>query len=737
MVTVTKKNLGIDGKSPFDLEGWLDHISEGRSEQEMATIRKAYDVAAQAHQGQTRASGIPYVLHCVAVADILAELRLDSESITAALLHDTVEDCEITSEQIAEVFGENIARLVDAVTKMRRLPGWQNDEPVPSKQSMYAENLRKMVLAMAEDVRVVLIKLADRTHNMRTLGVLPEEKRQRIARETLEIVAPLANRLGIWQIKWELEDLALKYLHPEQYHYIAKKLDERRLDRTQYINNFVETLKQHLDQAGIKAMVKGRPKHLYSIWRKMSRKQLAFERIFDVRAVRVVVEELNQCYAALGIVHSLWPYVTGEFDDYIATPKGNNYQSLHTAVIGPEGKTVEVQIRTQEMDHHAEYGVAAHWRYKEGDRFDRDFNDKVAWLRQVLEWKEETIDASDFVDQFKSDVLSDRVYVLTPQGRILDLPQGATPIDFAYAVHSDIGHRCRGAEINQRIVPLNYQLQNGEQVKILTVKYGAPTRDWLNPHLGYVKTSRARSRILQWFKHQDFDKNVAEGRRALEKELNRLSAGDTNYEKLAQRFKFKKVDEFFAALGRGDLKMGQVVNALQEEIPPKEERNYEFSYDSSERKPSSGDVHIHGVGDLLTQMANCCKPVPGDPIVGYITQGRGITIHRRDCRNAVELKRKNDARLIEVDWVGEARSTYPVDIKVVAYDRQGLLRDVVSVITNEGVNLVGSNTHTNKKTLQVDMILTVEINELDQLSKLLAKIGQLPNIKSAQRSKGH
>ncbi len=737
MVSRATSEFGIDGKHPFDLEGWLTHVHNGRNESEMRSIRRAYEVADHAHSGQTRASGIPYILHCVAVADILADLRMDSNTIIAALLHDTIEDTAVTLDDLHQQFGEDVATLVASVTKMRRLPGWRNDEPLPDKQHLYAENLRKMVLAMAEDVRVVLIKLADRTHNMRTLGALSKERRQRIARETLEIVAPLANRLGIWQVKWELEDLALKYLDPESYHYIASKLDERRIERLEYIDTFVNTLKEHLAQAGIKAMVKGRPKHLYSIWRKMTRKQLEFENIFDVRAVRVVVEEISQCYSALGIVHSLWSYVPGEFDDYIATPKGNNYRSLHTAVMGSEGKTVEVQIRTQDMDHHAEYGVAAHWRYKEGGRFEEGFNEKVAWLRQVLEWKEEAIDASDFIDQFKSDVLSDRVYVLTPKGKILDLPQGATPIDFAYAIHTDVGHGCRGAEVNGRITSLSHQLKNGEQVKILNVKNGSPTRDWLNPHLGYIKTSRARSRILQWFKHQDFDKNVLEGRKLLERELGRLNVGGTNLEKLARRMKFEQLDSFMAAIARGDIKMGTVMNVLQESLHEHSDSLRDnFKQKSTPRKSSSGDVLIHGVGDLLTHMANCCKPVPGDPIVGYITQGRGVTIHRRSCSNAMQLRSENNVRLIEVGWEGEANSTYPVDIKVIAFDRTGLLRDVLSVLTHDSVNILASKTHTNPNNLQVDMMLTIEISSLDQLSRVLTKISQLPNVQEAIRNKG-
>lgn len=731
MVTVKKETLGLDGRSELDLEGWLQHIGDGRGREEMAMIRRACEIAERAHADQRRASGEPYLVHCLSVADILAGLRLDSETVCAGILHDVVEDTEVTLDDVTAALGPNVARLVDGVTKMRRLPGWQGTRD-EDKQKRYAESLRKMFLAMAEDVRVVLIKLADRVHNMRTLGSLPEDKQKRIARETLEIVAPLANRLGIWQLKWELEDLSFKYLDPERYRQIAAMLDERRVDRQRYVANVSAILKEELKKAGIEAEVYGRAKHIYSIWRKMEDKHLDFTRIFDVRALRVIVDNVAQCYAALGIVHSLWPYVPGEFDDYIATPKDNHYRSLHTAVVGPERKTLEVQIRTHEMNQHAELGVAAHWRYKEGSKSEAAFDRKVAWLRQLLDWKEQVADAADFVDQVKEDMAADRVYVLTPAGNVIDLPRGSSPVDFAYHIHTEIGHRCRGAEVNGRIVPLNYALQSGDQVKILTVKQGAPSRDWLNPHLGYIHTSKARSRVQQWFKQQNFENNVVEGRRVLEKELVRLGVGDVNYERLAHQFKYAKLEDFLAAVGRNDIKVSQIVAALQEAVTPPEEP-IPTLVKPQPLPEGRNDVQVRGVGDLLTHMARCCRPVPGDPIIGYITRGHGVTIHRQDCQNILRYHETGAERLIEVDWSGRAGNTYPVDIHIEAFDRAGLLRDVTSVVANENLNVIAANTVTNRKTHRAHILLRLEIPGIEILSRVLAKISQLPNVLEAQR----
>jgi GTP pyrophosphokinase len=596
-----------------------------------------------------------------------------------------------------------------------------------------AESLRKMLLAMAEDVRVVFIKLADRLHNMRTLGSLPEEKQKRIARETMDIFAPLANRLGIWQIKWELQDLAFRYLEPAQYRKIADFIAERLEDREAYIDRFVATLAQALQQAGIKADITGRPKHIYSIWRKMQSKGRDFDRIYDVRAVRVLVNDVRDCYAALGVVHSSWQHIPGEFDDYIATPKENNYRSIHTAVIGPEGKTVEVQIRTHDMHRQSELGVAAHWRYKEGAHLDKGYDAKIAWLRSLLEWKDEVVQAADFVDQFKSEVFSERVYVFTPKGNIVDLPTGSTPLDFAYHIHTDVGHRCRGARVNGQMVQLVYQLKTGDRVEVLTVKQGGPSRDWLSPHLGYLKTSKARAKVQHWFREQNIETSVAEGRATLEREFRRLGVGDINYEKLAQRFQFGSVDDFLAAAGRGDIKPAQIMGAVQEFAGQalKEARPAPAAYVPAAPRQAAG-VTIQGVGNLLTRMAKCCNPLPGDPIVGFITRGQGVTIHRQHCPNALRHHDEHDERLIEVSWGAASTQTFPVEVEVTAYDRPGLLRDITSQLANEKINVLGVNTLTDKQQV-AHMIFTIDVPDIEALARILALLDQIPNVQDVRR----
>jgi GTP pyrophosphokinase len=717
------------------LQEWLASISNGRRSAELDVIRRAGVLAEQAHAGQTRISGEPYVAHSLAVARTLADLRLDVETIVAAILHDVVEDTEVTLEDIEEQFGPGVRLLVDGVTKMHAISGNQEPQGKNKKDRIESESLRKMLLAMVEDVRVVLIKLADRLHNMRTLSVLSKTRQQAIARETLDILAPLANRLGIWQVKWELEDLSFRYLHPEQYKQIANWLAERRVDREHYITDFVNTLQLELAKVGIHAEVTGRPKHIYSIWRKMKRKQVDFNQIFDVRAVRVLVDQVKDCYSALGVVHTCWPYIAGEFDDYIATPKENNYQSIHTAIIGPGGKTVEVQIRTHDMHQQSELGIAAHWRYKEGARHDSGFDQKIAWLRQLLEWKDEVADASEFVDQFKSAVFEDRVYVFTPKGNVLDLQAGATPLDFAYHVHTEVGHHCRGAKVNGHIVPLTYKLKTGEQVEILSVKKGGPSRDWLNPDLGYLATSRARAKVQSWFRQANFEENVSAGRAQLDRELKRVGLGDTSFEKLAQRLKFTKVDDMLASIGRGEIKTSQIVNASQDLTePPRTEQEPQITTrpPSSEQRTSA--IQIQGVGNLLTHMAGCCKPVPGDAIVGFITHGRGVTIHRSDCPNVLRYSEDGQKeRLIEVEWGRKAASTYPVDVRITAYDRHGLLRDITAILANDKINVIGVNTISDKVQHMAQMTLTLEISNLDMLSKVLGKIDQLPNVTDVHR----
>ncbi len=736
MVDVTEKEIAVREADTPDFEAWLAPIAKGKSAAEVDVLRRACKVAYRAHLRQTRASGEPYVRHSLAVAEILAGLRMDYETLAAAILHDVVEDSDVALQALEKDFGPAIALLVDGVTKMRVLREFQGQAADKGrKERAQAESLRKMLLAMAEDVRVVLIKLADRLHNMRTLMYLPEEKRRRIAQETLDIFAPLANRLGIWQIKWELEDLAFRYLEPTIYKQIAAWLDERRIDRERYIAQVVKKLKCELEKAEIEAEVTGRPKHIYSIWRKMKRKGLDFHQLFDVRALRVLVKDVADCYAALGVVHTLWPHVAGEFDDYIATPKENLYRSLHTAVIGPQGKTLEVQIRTHEMHQHAELGVAAHWRYKEGARYDAGFEQKVAWMRQLLEWKEEESDARDFIDRFKAEVFEDRVYVLTPRGQVVDLPQGATPLDFAYHIHTDVGHRCRGAKVNGSMVSLTYELKSGEQVEILTARNGGPSRDWLNPHLGYLRTSRARAKVRQWFKQQDYEKNISAGRAALDRELRRLGITDLSLEKLAQWFHYQRLDDFLAAVGHGAVLSTQIAGAAHALVTPVVP--LEKAVPSPARPPREGggpgEIHIQGVGNLMCHMAQCCKPVPEDAIIGYITRGRGVTIHRRDCPSVLRLDGENRARLIEVSWSSKTENAYPVDVHVEAFDRPGLLRDITSLLANEKINVLALTTYMDKHDLTARIELTIEITDIGQLSRVLDRIGQLPNVREVRR----
>ncbi|ALP53083.1 hypothetical protein Tel_07895 [Candidatus Tenderia electrophaga] len=739
MVSVTGSTGSDNSKQQIDVDKWLASLQDRYSAHGFDVIHQATDIALKAHAGQQRISGEPYIQHSLAVADILAGIRMDYETIAAAVLHDVVEDTDISLDQVRRQFGDNIANLVDGVTKMmviQTFKGLQEISKKEKRERVQAESLRKMLLAMVADVRVVLIKLADRTHNMRTLAALPQDKQKRIATETLEVYAPLANRLGMWQIKWELEDLSFRFLNPELYKEIAKMLDERRVDRQEFITNFIQTLEGELGKVQVNAEISGRPKHIYSIYRKMQRKSIDYHQVYDTRGVRVLVDTIPECYTVLGIVHALWRHIPGEFDDYIATPKQNNYQSIHTAVFGPDGKVVEVQIRTHKMHQDNELGVASHWRYKEGAEYDPGFERKINWLRQLLDWKEEVVDAGEFVDQFKSDAFEDRIYVFTPKGNVIDLPEGATPLDFAYHIHTEVGHRCRGAKVNGHMVPLTYKLKTGEQVDILTVKRGEPSRDWLNLDLGYLKTSRARSKVMHFFKMLNFDKNVADGRNLLEKELNRLGLTEVNFERLARRLNFPKLEEFLAALGRNDLKISRVVRLIQEirqEEQTREQPAIQPRAPQSD-KGGGGDVTIEGVGDLLTQIAKCCKPVPGDEIAGYITKGRGISIHRKDCANVLRYINQSPERLIDVEWSSKGtEQVYPVDVQIKAFDRQGLLRDVAALLSNEKVNIIAVNTLSERKSHTASMLLTLEIDDLSSLSKILYKISSLPNVLEVKR----
>jgi GTP pyrophosphokinase len=702
-------------------------------------IERAYQYADKAHEGQKRKSGEPYMIHCVAVAQILAELRMDAQTISAALLHDVVEDTPITLEDLEANFGIDVARLVDGVTKMERLPTDVEAMKGGKAGSRESEYLRKTFLAMGNDIRVILIKLADRLHNMRTLHYLPPEKQRRMARETMEIFAPLANRLGIWQMKWELEDLSFRYLNPEKYKEIASKISERRTDRERYMQRTKDILTRELAAAGIQAQISARPKHIYSIYRKMERKRVPFEEIYDVRAVRVIVPDKATCYQVLGVIHSIWHPIPGEFDDYIAAPKDNFYQSLHTAVLDDEGKTLEVQIRTPEMHEHAEYGVAAHWRYKEGVSRDDQFEKRLMYLRRLMnDFDEEDIEqnADDFVDAMKSDVFEDRVYAFTPKGDIVDLPGGATPIDFAYYIHTEIGHRCRGAKVNGALVALNHRLASGDRVEILTSKRGGPSLDWLNPNLGFVHTNRARAKIRAWFRRQDREKNIALGRDVVDRELKRLGLETMSREALATLFNFSKLEDFLSSVGFGDITGAQIATKVLE-AERKNQREMAANADvlattgEHQTQPvnASDGIDIMGDGGMLINLGRCCNPAQGDQIVGYITRGKGVTVHRADCPNVINSTERE--RFINVSWGRAVEKTYPVPVIIVAYDREGLLRDIGGVVANENINITQVNVNTRQSiaTFQV----TMEIEDTTQLSRVLAKIEQLPNVLEARR----
>src|SRR5687768_2047789 len=735
-------------RTTVPLEKLLEQLPERYTLTERELIQRAYRVAEEAHREQKRHSGEPYINHCLAVASILADLRVPAEVVAAALLHDTVEDTTITLKDLKRDFDDTIAILVDGVTKLTKLPrvsrGDQHAEQSyegdladvisekntrSRKQDLISETLRKTFLAMGDDVRVVLIKLADRLHNMRTLGFMPESKRKRIAKETLDIFAPLASRLGIWQIKWELEDLAFRYVNPEKYKEIAEQLQEPRPDREIQIEIIKEYLIKLLENNNIKAEITGRPKHIYSIYKKMMEKGKPFDLVRDVRAVRLIVPDVPSCYAALGVIHTHWRPIPGEFDDYIAAPKDNFYQSLHTAVIYDDKRPLEVQIRTSEMHQNAEYGIASHWRYKEGGKHsDTNYEQRVNYLRNMMEWHSDVSDAHEFVEGMKTDVFQDRVYIFTPRGDVIDLSAGSTPIDFAYHVHTDIGHRCRGARVNGKLSPLYEELKTGDQVEILTAKRGGPSRDWLNANLGLVKTQRARTKIKAWFKKQEDEQNLAQGRITLERELQRLGISEINFEKMARELGFKIPDELFIAVGCGDLSVNKVIKQIAD---TEETADFlEITKSLHEKKTSTDSVEVVGLKGLLSSMARCCNPMPGDQIVGYITRGRGATIHRQDCPNV--LRRKDKERLLQVSW-GQVEQTFAVPITVKAYDRQGLMGDISTLLQNEGVNIADVSVNFNRSV--ADLKLVVEVRDIAQLSRVLTRIENLPNVVEALRTR--
>ena len=699
-------------------------VAGSGSSVDTTSVGRAFDFAVAAHEGQVRATGEPYVTHPIAAAFTLADLGLDTTAIEAALLHDVPEDTEHSLADIEEHFGAEVAQLVDGVTKLSKFSTHSHEE-------RQAENIRKMLLAMAQDIRVVLIKLADRLHNMRTLGGLPLEKQQRIARQTMEIYAPLAERLGIWQVKWELEDLSFKALDPERYRELAANLDGRRRHRETYIERAMAILTPELEKAGIVADLNGRPKHLYSIWKKMQRKTAAFGEIYDVYAIRLLVDEVRDCYAALGVVHSLWKPIPNQFDDYIAVPKPNGYQSLHTAVIALEGKPLEIQIRTHAMHAVSEVGIAAHWRYKEGSRAERDYDAKLAWLRQLMDWQREVSDAQEFVEGIKLDIFQDQVFVFTPKGDIKDLPAGATPLDFAYRIHTDVGHRTIGSKVNNRLVPLDYRLRNGDIVEIVTTKAEhGPSRDWLS----IVRTSHAREKIRQWFKKKDRDENIVHGKEALERELRRLArttiaaVGHDRLLEVARHHSQESLDDFYASIGYGAVSAQSVVMrlgvaddsqlALPAIAPP---------------QPRTGGVRVKGVGDLLVRFGKCCHPIPGDPIVGFITRGKGVTVHLNRCPTVVN--EREVARLIDVEWEAAPAQTYPIAIRVEAHDRTGLLNDIAGAVAESRVNIVAANVSVTGDHTAI-VIATLQVASVSQLARVMGRIEQVKDVITVQRDLG-
>ncbi len=707
----------------IDIEQWAARICANRSVEDKQHLLQSAMLSLENGGHHLTSVNESCLRQGLLTAETLVTLEPDIATLMAAVVYFAVHYGELSIENVQTHLGEEVASLVSGVIQITTHTHQAKGQGGSSKH----DNLRRMLLAVVEDVRVVLIKLAERITSLRAASQLEKEARQQLAIETRDIYAPLANRLGIGQIKWELEDFAFRYLEPDAYKHIAKLLDEKRLDREVYVKNVIETIKNALEKEDIHAEISGRVKHIYSIWRKMLRKNLDFQDIYDVRAVRVLVPEVRDCYAALGIVHSLWQHIPKEFDDYIATPKENNYRSLHTAVIGPEGRTLEIQIRTVDMHQEAELGVAAHWLYKEGGKHDVSYQKRLNSLRQILDWSDQA-ENGDSEEVLLQEVLEDRVYVFTPQGDVIDLPAGSTPLDFAYQIHTELGHRCRGAKVNGSIVPLNYQLTSGEQVEIISIKEGNPSRDWLNSSLGYLGSIRARAKVHNWFKRQARDQNVHHGKEMLEKEFKRMGLEQSGIGKLLPKLGVKSMEDLYACVGGGDLRIQQIVNLIQRTEPVEDEIVAHVSKSFS----TPSEITIQGVGNLLCHFGRCCKPLPGDRITGFITLGRGVTIHRQDCIHILE-KPEEEHRLIQVEWGETMRSVYPVDIKISAYDRQGLLRDITSILSNEKVNVIAVNTLTNKNDNMARLVLTVEIADLGGLMTILNKILQIPNVLEAER----
>lgn len=704
------------------IETLIEKVSETKLDSDVAKVRTAYEFAARAHQGQKRESGEEYIIHPLEVAQIVYDLGMDTTSIIAALLHDVVEDTETEIEQIQKNFGKEVAVLVDGVTKLSRL-AFQN------KQEQQMENLRKMFLAMTQDLRVIIIKLADRLHNMRTLKPLHEERQRFIARETLEIYAPLTHRLGMWKIKWELEDLSLRYLEPEAYYSLVSKVAKKRQEREVYINEVRQTLQRALAEIEMKAEVQGRPKHFYSIYEKMQEQGKEFSEIYDLMGLRVIVSTVQDCYEVLGIVHTLWKPMPGRFKDYVAMPKSNMYQSLHTTVIGPDGEPLEIQIRTWEMHRTAEYGIAAHWIYKGGPD-DKEFHEKIAWLRHLIEWQGEMKDSEEFMETLKIGLFVDEVFVFTPKGDVKSLPAGSTPVDFAYSIHTTLGHQCSGAKVNNRLVPLDYQLKNGDIVQIISSKQDAgPSRDWLQ----FVKTSKAKNRIRQWLREQHREENIQIGRDLIERELRKQNC--EVHENLrpevlleaAKKLGFNNIQDLLAAVGDLKVTSSMVIGKLGIEKVSEPETKPELDVKRRSRRPGQG-VKVKGVENLLVRFSKCCNPVPGEQIIGFITRGKGVSIHRMDCPS---LAYEDQERIIEVEWDRDVKGTYPVDIEIEGLDRVNILTDIMNAISEMNLYLNAAKARTKKGTAYIN--LTLEISHSDQIQSIFKRVKKVEGVQQVYR----
>ncbi|WP_221364817.1 RelA/SpoT family protein [Clostridium perfringens] len=722
------------------LEELISKIKANGNNVDIDLVKKAYDLAFEAHKEQKRESGEPYIIHPISVAMILADMGMDTNTIVAGLLHDVIEDTDYTYEDISNIFNVEVANLVDGVTKLGKIK-------YKSKEEQQADNVRKMLLAMAKDIRVIIIKLADRLHNMRTLKYMKPEKQKKKAQETLDIFAPLAHRLGISKIKWELEDLCLRYIHPEEYYDLVNMIAEKRVEREKFISRIIKELKENLDKANIDSDIEGRPKHFYSIYRKMVNKHKSIEQIFDLTAIRILVNTVKDCYAVLGIVHTIYKPIPGRFKDYIAMPKPNMYQSLHTTVIGSEGKTFEIQIRTFEMHRTAEYGIAAHWKYKSGingtDSKDMTFENKLTWLRDILEWQKEAVDATEFMEGFKLDLFSDEIFVFTPKGVVINLPAGATPIDFAYKIHTDIGNKCVGAKVNGKIVTLDYKLKTGEIVEILTSSSSrGPNIDWLN----IANSNQARSKIKQWLRKARREENLERGKEMLEKECKKQSLVFSDlckgplYDKLLKRYHLNNVEEIYVAVGEGELLSSTVISKLKENVVKQvteEElnKNIEEQIAKTERqtkKKQSYGVTVKGLNNIMVRFARCCNPVPGDDIAGYITKGRGVSVHRKDCSNFKAIVEKQREKVVDVSWGTEKGTAYVAELEVKAEDRMCLLSDVMLVITDSNLSLLSLNAKSGKNGV-ANINIQVKIDNIEQLKELMKKIRRLQGILDVYR----